>query len=197
MADYRKQVGTFISFKPEVTAEKKDGGTYQAWRLIFTNENDEAVNITKPVQSLKFNQQLGRALNSLVAGEKFTIQEEKNAAGFWEIKTLTKGEDKSEPMQMSAPPAASGSAKAYTTQGVGNTTGRDFESRDERSAKQEYIIRQSSLERSVEVLSIGAKAPLNPGAVIELAEVFKKYVLSGVAKVDKGSVEDMDDDIPV
>jgi len=192
MADYRKQVGTFISFNEKVTAQKQAGGTYEAWRLIYTNADGEAVNITKPVQSLKFNQPLAKAFKNLQAGDEFTIQEEKNAAGFWEIKTLTKGTDTSEPMQIATP---SGHTKSAGNP-VPVSTSRDFESKDERLAKQEYIIRQSSLERSVEVLSIGAKVPINPGAVIELAEVFKKYVLSGVAKVDKGGIEDVEDDIP-
>lgn len=192
MADHRKQVGTFISFNENVQADKKDGGTYAAWRLIYTNANGEAVNITKPVQSLKFNQPLAKALKNLQMGEEFTIQEEKNAAGFWEIKTLTKGNDTSEPMQMAAP---AGYSKPAANAQPANSTGRDFESKDERNKKQEYIIRQSSLERAVETLSIGAKAPLNPGAVIELAEIYKNYVMQGLVKA-VGRLEDLEDDIP-
>lgn len=190
MADYRKVVGTFISYNENVQAQKKDGGTYQAWRLIFTKDSGEAETYTKPVQSLKFNRALASALKGLQAGEKFVIHEEKNAGGFWEVKNITKGEDTSEPMALAAP------QQAKTYSGNTQSTGRDFETKEERNKKQEFIIRQSSLERAIETLSIGAKAALNPGQVIELAEVYSKYVLSGKAKVDDGSIEMMEDDIP-
>jgi hypothetical protein len=191
MADYRKVVGTFISFAAEVDAKKKDGGTYKAFRLIYTNENGEAVTVTKPVQGLKFNQGLERGLKSLGTGDQFVIAEEKNAGGFWEIKTITKGTDTAEPMGLTG--AASPAPSTRTTQSP--STGRDFETGAERQAKQTFIIRQSSLERAIENLSIGAKGPLNPIAVIDLAEVFTDFVLNGKPKVER--IEDMEDDIPV
>lgn len=192
MADYRKQVGTFISFQEKVQAQKHGGGTYEAWRLIFTNDQGEAVNITKPVQSLKFNQRLAQAFKNLVTGDKFVIQEEKNAAGFWEIKTLTKGEDTAEAMGITPPTPSRNPQPAPTN----TSTGRDFETKEERNKKQEYIIRQSSLERAIETLSIGSKVPLNPGAVIGLAEIYKNYVLTGEQEIDSGGIEDIGEDIP-
>ena len=195
MADYRKAVGTCISYSDNVTANKKDGGTYQAFRLIYTNDNGEVVTVTKPVQALKFNRALATALKSLNQGDQFVLNEEKNANGFWEIKSVMKGTDDAEPMSIAKPATSAGQANkpAATT----TSTGRDFESKEERAARQDYIIRQSSLERAVEVLGIGQKAPINPGAVIDLAEVFFGYVKNGKQPaVELGDINDMEDDIP-
>lgn len=195
MADYRKAVGTCISYNENVEARKKDGGTYQAFRLIYTNAEGEAITVTKPVQGLKFNHALANALKSLRQGDQFVINEEKNQAGFWEIKSIVKGTDDAEPMSIARPSNQTGQANKPAA--TATSTGRDFESKEERTVKQDYIIRQSSLERAIEVLGIGQKAPINPGSVIDLAEVFFNYVKTGKpASVEVGSIEDMEDDIP-
>lgn len=194
MADYRKVVGNFISFNANVQANKKDGGTYAAYRLIYTTQDGEAANLTKPAGGLKFNQALGRALFSLQQGDVFVMHEEKNAAGFWELKTVTKGDDQSEPMGLDQPAPAQRQAAAQAVN-VASQAGRNFESAEERAAKQDFIIRQSSLQRAVEVLSIGQKVPINPVQVMTLATTFTNFVKTG--KIDNGSVEDMEEDIPL
>jgi hypothetical protein len=65
-----------------------------------------------------------------------------------------------------------------------------YETPEERAAKQVYIVRQSSIAVANNSLSVGAKTPPDPDAVIDLAKKFEAYVF---AKEPLGGTTGFDD----
>lgn len=55
----------------------------------------------------------------------------------------------------------------------------NYETPEERQARQVYIVRQSSITAALGTLSIGQKAPLNPQEVISVAKIYESYVFNG------------------
>lgn len=103
---------------------------------------------------------------------------------FWTWKSITVG---------SATNAISGSpASAATTR----VTGSNYETKEERAARQVLIVRQSSLSAAVETLSVGAKA-VDPDKVLELAQRYTDWVFTTNSNSEAAQpFADMKDDIP-
>ncbi len=78
-------------------------------------------------------------------------------------------------------------AESKPTASATRVTGSNYETKEERAARQVYIIRQSSLATAVDLLGQGASTD----TVIETAKVFETYVLGNT-----GSFDDLPDDIP-
>lgn len=70
--------------------------------------------------------------------------------------------------------------KTTTTVGKGN-----WETAEERAARQVYIIRQSSLSTAAAVLGVGTKSTPEANAVIEMAKQFEDYVFGKAGVTDK------------
>lgn len=201
-ADTRKINGVFVNFVPSMQVPKQGGGTYPGFMFTYT-VNGQVRNVSKHANTLKYNKQLEKQLRELVAGDNIVVIEEKNAQGFIDIKGVHKvaeGDDgmaiypnTSETVAPSpAPDRQSFSPKA-------NTTGRDFETKEERAVKQVAIARQSSLQRSLEFLTLVGNKKASPQEVVEIADFFVNYVENGVQVQDTAStptVENMGDDIP-
>lgn len=70
----------------------------------------------------------------------------------------------------------------------------NYETPEERAERQKFIVRQSSLERALDNLSIGAKGPVEVKLIIAQAKEFEDFVfgkLTGMA-----AIAAMQDDIP-
>lgn len=72
--------------------------------------------------------------------------------------------------------------------------GSNYETKEERAARQVMIVRQSSLSTAVAALTIGAKASPKSSEIIALAKDLESYVLGLDKAVDFDEIED---DIPV
>lgn len=180
-------VGTVISVGINVPVKKQGGGTYQGWELVYKSDGGDVRSIAKPVTSLKFNRALENALGSLSAGDVFTLTQEKNQAGFNDVKSIEKGDTR-----------ASGSFPSVNSSPTNATpvrTGNTYETPEERAIKQRFIIRQSSLTNAIEILKNGdKKTPLNLENATALAESLVHWVYeSGNAQ----GYENADDDIPM
>jgi hypothetical protein len=167
-------------------------GTYEGFRILAKDQSGKILTIEKHMNSLKFNKQLQTQIEGLVVGESYMLHEEKNAAGFNEIKSILP--------QGSAPVLTGNDAKAVSSQpsknfGTPNQGVRDFESKEERTEKQKYIVRQSSLAQAVTLLPKGKRED-----IIDLAEYFVDWVLTGKKQTvkEKSPVASviMDDDLP-
>lgn len=169
--------GTVLSISLSTQVKKQSGGTYEAWELVYKTDGGEVRSIQKPVQGLKFNGALRDQLQSLETGDEFTAVTEKNAAGFIDVKSITKGKTVAEP-----------NVKAATS----NYQGRDYETKEERTKRQEYIIRQSSLSSAISLLAIGAKGPIKVEEVIGVAGKFLDFVYSSKPV----TIESIENDIP-
>lgn len=75
----------------------------------------------------------------------------------------------------------------------------NYETREERAARQVLIVKQSSLSAAVETLSVGAKTPPDAKTVLALAQQYVDWVFTQgelVPPKDKSGFDTMTDDIP-
>ena len=141
---------------------------YQIAEVTYeTNGNKRAFKIFSFV-----NPQVFKAISSAKPGSSFNVTVGKNDKGYDTWNAIDPADNL---------PASTVSSIAAPT--VPKYVG-DRESKDEREAKQQYIIRQSSLSNAIAVLTAGAKAPPKTSDVFELAESFVQFVYNGPTKDD-------------
>lgn len=158
--------GIVISKQMNKTMTSKAGGSYSGWEVQYKDlSNDEIKTLSKPTQSLKQVAGLESALADLTPGDKFVYEIEK-VGNFWELKALTKGE-------MAVPLPTSQPKKSWA--GGGGSAQRDYETKDERAAKQKLIVAQSCISSAVETLKTG-KAALDATEVKALAQDYFDWV---------------------
>lgn len=89
-----------------------------------------------------------------------------------------------------------GDAPAATPPASGGVvrSGGNYETKEERAAKQKYIVKQSSLSAAVALLTVGAKTPPAADDVISLADKFVEYVFNTDAM--DAVADSLQDDIP-
>jgi len=73
---------------------------------------------------------------------------------------------------------------APASKSAGRVTGSNYETSDERTARQLLIVRQSSVTAALKYFE-QTEADVSRNDVIELAEFFKDYVYQGITKVSK------------
>lgn len=191
-------VGKVISIEIDTDIKKQGGGTYKGWELVYKSNQGEVRNIAKPIQSLRFNKGLEAALRNLVAGDDFVLEQEKNAQGFNEVKSITKG---GAAVAQAASQTTSGSRGSVEAKPSANGyQNRDFETKEERTTRQRLIVRQSSISSAVSILSVGSKK-VDPAEVFALAEeitnfVFEKINVAKEVGTTDDVFEDFEDDIP-
>ena len=127
------------------------------------------------------NPQVFKQVQELV-GQTVEVEVGKNDKGFSEWKAINVG---------GAAPSVAGPAAASTTTRV---SGSNYETKEERAARQVLIVKQSSLTAAVGTLSPGAKAALKPEEVIELAQRYADWVFEKTE--EPSGFEGMSDDIP-
>lgn len=90
--------------------------------------------------------------------------------------------------------ATAGNTTSSSGASATRVSGSNYETKEERAARQVLIVKQSSLSAAVETLKTGAKAPPDPAAIIDLAQQFVDWVFETSGNV-AGS-EDYKGDIP-
>ena len=151
------------------TLSAKNGRTFQ--QLVVSYKNDKGMAQAKKLVSFA-NPDLFKAAKSWTKDQIINVKTVKNEkTGYWDWVGLE------------------GEAVATSKESVTPTrvTGSNYETKEERAARQVYIIRQSSLATAVDLLGQGASTD----TVIETAKVFETYVLG-----NPGSFDDLADDIP-
>lgn len=119
-------------------------------------------------------------------GQAVEVELTKNEKGYNEWKSIQVQSAGSASSGGSGSPAAS----ATTTR----VSGSNYETKEERAARQVLIVKQSSLSTAAEILSVGAKTPPAKESVTELAQYFTDWVFN--KEDDDGSIAAMKDDIP-
>lgn len=152
--------GTVIMVDLAAKAKSQAGATYDAWKLIYTNDNGETKDITKHANSLKFNAALKAGLQSLSPGDRFNCLMEKNDKGFLDVKSIEKGDAEAMP---TAPKTV-------------QTTRSNYETPEERANRQVMIVRQSSLANAINYYELLKMKP-DPEQVLEIAGKFEQWVL--------------------
>jgi hypothetical protein len=145
------------------------------------------------------NKDVFNTLSKAGFGDVFEVTRVKNDKGFWDWTSLSSG----------------GMASSETTSNTGTvgtntntspmkgtvTPKSNYETAEERAARQVLIVRQSSISSAVELAVVNKVK--DPQEVIKIAKEFEAYVFGNDVKEEAPSVEkngnffeDMEDDFP-
>lgn len=169
-----------ISVSAPQTVPTKNGKSYQAIEVAYKKDGKiEGKKIMSFASPAVF-----KAVQNCVQGDFVTVTTEKNEAGYWQWESIDKSEGTIPPATQSAAAQGGGTSKS---------TGGNWETKEERAARQVMIVRQSSLGHSVALLGSKAKVP----EVIEVAKEFEAYVMGTEPKSATQELMDMENDIPM
>jgi hypothetical protein len=159
------------------THAAKNGRSYQSIEVTYKNEQGQVAN--KKLMSFS-NPSVFNYIKELTKGTQVNVTTTKDANGYWQWTGI--GGDGSVATPESKP--ATG----------GRVTGSNYETKEERAARQILIVRQSSLSSAVELLGTGKSV----ADVIATAKQFEAYVFGSEANPTKEvNFDDLEDDIPV
>lgn len=174
--------GTVVAVEIDVPVKKNGGGTYQGWSLVYKDNTGEIKTMSKHMNSLKYAQPLKNGLESLKAGDAFTLEQEKEG-DFWNPKSIYKS---TATVATAKPAYTAPSSSTYSTV-------------EERAQTQKYRVRQSSITAALKVLELRGTKKVEVNDVITLAQYFEEFVMGTNVKGVQHVAEDMadlDDSIP-
>lgn len=154
---------------------KSGKGTYEKVIVTYSNLGNGKVE-AKQLFPFSTSKDLFERVKNLTTGQVYSVTTEKDEKGFW-IWTDVERQDGERPMA---------ATRGNTTPASGRP---QYETADERAARQVYIIKQSSLSAAINLLKTEKNIP-SPEDVIAVAQTFTNWVLA------KPGIEDMSDDIP-
>lgn len=157
------------------THAAKNGRSYQSIEVTYKDEQGQVKN--KKLMSFS-NPSVFNHIKGLTKGDQVNLRSEKDAAGYWQWIGILGENEVAESTQQTTKPA--------TTNRV---TGSNYETKEERAARQTYIIRQSSISSAVELLGAGKSV----AEVLNVAKQFEAYVFSTAQGTD--AIHELADDI--
>jgi hypothetical protein len=164
----------------ENTKKSESGRTFQQLEVAYKNEQGQPQ--LKKLISFS-NPNVFKAAKEWVKGDVVNVTTVKNEkTGYWDWIGLEGDGIVAETKQASASVSIATGARV---------TGSNYETKEERAARQVFIIRQSSLSTAVELLGQGKSV----ADVIATAKQFEAYVFSKAEGVD--AINEIQDDIPV
>lgn len=173
---------TVITVELDVEIEKKDGGVYPGARLTYRGQDGKIVDQCFHNNTFKYNAALKKTLATLKQGDVITIVKEKKG-DYWNVTEIRKGGN-------------SQNSSAMSPSSTPPKSGGNWETLEERTKKQLYIIRQSSLGHAINLLASNAGKKNSPEDVISVATIFANYVVSGLQLEGIEALMEMEDDIP-
>ena len=166
------------------THAAKNGRSYQSIEVTYKGADGKVGN--KKLMSFS-NPNVFKALSTMNKGDQVDVVTTKDDAGYWQWTGINDG--------TSSAPAQTSSS---TTPTATRVTGSNYETADERAARQRLIVRQSSLSAAVSILTVGAKT-VDKEVVKNLAQELTDWVFevkqTTIAKLD-ADIADIPDDIP-
>lgn len=152
-------------------------GSYQQLELAFKNITFQNKVEGKKLMSFGASAETFKVLATSQQGEVYDIETNKNDKGFIDWISATKGQPGS--AQEGTP------NKTFPRETSGSQTTRStYETPEERKLKQSYIVRQSSISSSIELLSVGAKSPPKVDDVLDVARKFERFVFGDNTELD-------------
>jgi len=177
----------------EITSRAGAAGKkgYEQAEVVYKQEYNGKQDVkTKKIMSFA-NPAVFAAVKSAKTGEAYELTQVKEGE-FWQWTSLVKSDGNSQP----AAQATQGSPAVPKPTSNGGFN-RDFETKEERTARQQLIVRQSSLGHAVSILTTGAKTPPNVNDVKKLADELVAYVYNAPDLFDQPNDLPADDsDIP-
>jgi hypothetical protein len=116
-----------------------------------------------------FNPGIFKQVNELEQGTEIEVEVIKNEDGFNQWKTLT--------VLGARDSAAKATPTGTATAGVTKVTGSNYETRDERAARQVLIVKQSSLAQAIAYFGTDARAQ-SVESILEVAQTFADWVFA-------------------
>lgn len=170
---------TVVDVAPPATKTSTNGRQYQEIELTFKDDQGK----TGSRKILSFTTDIYKAVQGLQRGASVNVNRQKNdKTGYWDW--ISFGEAPAG--QVTSAPATGGSTKVV---------GSNYETKEERAARQVMIVRQSSLSTAVAALTVGAKGSLKASDIIPLAKELEGYVL-GTIQTRETPFDDLLDDLP-
>lgn len=187
---------TIIAVANEYVTTTKGGYN----KLEVTYKKDGKVTARKIMDFT--NKAVYNAFKDASNGDVFDVTEKKNDKDYWEFASATKSAG--EGAQSSGSVASTGSTQISSGR-VGSAVPKsNYETSEERAARQVMIVRQSSLSNAVALLDVQADKKATADQVITIAKQFEAYVLGtdvtesaskAVASGSKPKDAPFDDDI--
>jgi hypothetical protein len=169
------------------THSAKNGRQYQSIEIMYKNDAGQAQN--KKLMSFA-NPAVFKAAQTWQKGDVVHVSTEKDANGYWQWTAV--GNDAADVTDKRDDGTSQGSTQAASSAPT-RVSGSNYETKDERAARQVMIVRQSSLSNAVATLAIeGSKATAND--VVSLAKLYEGYVLGKEA--EPASIAELESDIP-
>lgn len=158
----------------------KTGKGYQAFDLVFKNLSFDKKIETKRVNS--YSDQPFKVLSKAGKGDVFTVEREKNAAGFWNWNTVTEGKAEPETSRVAAPEPAGK-----------KVVGSNYETPEERDWYRTRSFRSYSVSQAISALKLDKSNP--PWEDVQaLAAQIEQWVSRKDAMKE---IVNMEDDIPM
>src|SRR3990167_7946394 len=168
-----------ISISAPQTVPTKNGKSYQAIEVAYKKDGKiEGKKIMSFASPAVF-----KAVQNCVQGDFVTVTTEKNEAGYWQWESIDKSEGAIPPATQSAAAQGGGTSKS---------TGSNWETKEERAARQVMIVRQSSLSNAIATLTVAIKGAISSDQVIRLAKEYEAYVLDTEPKSATQEMMDME-----
>jgi hypothetical protein len=171
------------------THTAKNGREYQSVEVMYKNEQGQAQN--KKLMSFA-NPSVFKAAQAWNKGDVVHVSTEKDTNGYWQWTAVGNADSVSDKRSDDAPATQGNAAKPAT-----RVSGSNYETSDERAARQVMIVRQSSLSNAVATLNIKGTKDLTESpsqAVIALAKLYESFVLGTVSNAP--DITDEPSDIP-
>jgi hypothetical protein len=169
-------------------------GSYQSLEIAYKDLSNSGKVSAKKLMSFT-NKPVFETMALAKPTEVYDVEMVKNDKGYWDWTKVTKGTGTS----VSGVTAARGQSAAV---GATAPSKGGWETPEERAKKQIYIVRQSSLSTAASVLTANTKVTPTAKDVIAFARELEAYVFEvdqvpGEVKKDVGTIETMDEDIPL
>lgn len=135
--------GKVIQVNIDTMVQKKGGGTYPGWQLIY-NSNGKIETLAKHMNSLKYAPTLAATLKTLATDDDITIQLKKEDGDqYWEVDSIRKG---------SEIPSGGGDPVQQPARKYQTDKSSTYETPEERALRQALIVRQSSVTSAIAAL---------------------------------------------
>jgi hypothetical protein len=153
-------------------------GSYQSLEVSYKNEQGQVQG--KKLMSFA-NPSVFKDIQTFAKDDRVEIEAYKDDNGYWQWRNVKKEGD-------------GASSKSSSTTRV---TGSNYETKEERAARQKYIVRQSSISSAVQLLTAGDKTATVED-VLSVAKQLEDHVFGENPSTDSTatSVADLTDDIP-
>ena len=158
------------------THAAKNGRSYQSMEVTYKDQTGKTS--SKKLMSFS-NPSVFNAAKNWQKGDSVNVVTQKDDQGYWQWTGIGGDEQVAEqPAKQSATPT--------------RVTGSNYETKEERAARQVLIVRQSSVASAIAALAVGAKSSPSSADVIKYAKEIESYVYGQAQTINELS-DDLDD----